>query len=119
MTKQTFISQCDGSLCLLGGTGPLVTVRRDYAWHHRDITTGRQLRATLRAGEYAWPGGYAVYFITSDGAVLSFEAVRAELRSVLDSIRNKSNDGWRVIACDTTANTDETLYCDHTGKEIV
>jgi hypothetical protein len=89
-----------------------------YSRHLRTIRSGADVRACLRAGEYSWPGGYACYFLTSDGAALSFEAVRKHLRSVTWSIRNQCNDGWRVIGMECTANCDETPICDHTGKEI-
>ena len=38
-------------------------------------------------------------------------------RSVLDSIRHKSDDGWRVIACEVNWE-DENLCDDHTGEKI-
>ncbi len=79
--------------------------------------TTQDLKKQLRAGEFAWPGGYPLFFITSDGAALSFEAVRENLRSVLWSIRHGVNDGWRVIGCDVNWE-DPSLYCDHTGARI-
>lgn len=98
-------------------TGRTVRPASAYCHTYATITTGRELRATLRAGEYCWPGGYPMYFITSDGAALSFEAVRAELRNVLDSIRHKSRDGWQVVAVDVNYEDGE-LVCEHTGKRI-
>ena len=92
-------------------------LRKNYRFQHGKISSGRKLRNTLRAGPYAWPGGYPLYFITSDGGALSFQTVRENLRSVLDSIRHKSNDGWRVIACEVNWE-DENLYDDHTGEKI-
>ncbi len=74
-------------------------------------------RAAMRSGAYAWPGGYPRYFITSDGGALSFKAARAELRNILESIRDQSNDGWRVVAVDVNWE-DKNLYCDHTGDRI-
>ena len=41
-----------------------------------------------------------MYFLTRDGGALSFKTVRAELASVLDSIRNGYDDGWQVVGCD-------------------
>lgn len=79
------------------------------------ITTTKQLKAALRTGPYAWPGGYPLYFIASDGAALSFQAVRDNFRSVLWSIRNKANDGWRVTAIDVNW---EDICCEHTGERI-
>lgn len=92
-------------------------LRPVFSRHFRQISTTAQLKATLRAGEHAWPGGYPLYFITSDGAALSFEGVRENLRHVLDSIRTRSNDGWRVVACEVNWEN-SAVYCDATGKHI-
>ena len=75
------------------------------------------LRRAMRQGPYVWPGGYTVYFITSDGAILSREAVKAELHQVIWSVANKVNDGWRVVAADYNEE-DNDLTCDHTGATI-
>ncbi len=77
----------------------------------------KDLKAQLRFGAFAWPGGYPLFFITDDGAALSFDAVRENLRSVLWSIRHGVNDGWRVIGCDVNWE-DASLYCEHTGEKI-
>jgi hypothetical protein len=79
--------------------------------------TTHELKETLRSGKYTWPGAYPLFFITLDGAALSFEAVRENLRSVLWSIKNQVNDGWRVIAVDVNWEN-ERLYCEHTGELI-
>jgi hypothetical protein len=76
-----------------------------------------ELKTALRNGPYAWPGGYPLYFVTSDGAALSFDAVRSEYKQVLFSIRHGVNDGWRVIGMQVNWE-DPDLYCDHTGKRI-
>ena len=92
-------------------------LRKSYRFQYGSISSGRKLRSTLRAGSYAWPGGYPLYFITSDGGALSFQTVRDNLRSVLDSIRTKCDDGWRVVACEVNWE-DLNLYDDHTGEKI-
>ena len=79
--------------------------------------TTHDLKNALRAGPYAWPGGYPLFFITSDGAALSFDAVRQEIRQVIWSIRHGVNDGWRVVAVDVNWE-DPDLTCEHTGKRI-
>ena len=79
--------------------------------------TTKELKTQLRSGEYAWPGGYPLFFIADDGESLSFEAVRDNLRSVIHSMRHGVNDGWRVVGCDVNWE-DASLYCDHTGKRI-
>lgn len=115
-----FLSNCDG--CLYDtrhSDWPHRPLRSNYAQHHRVITTGQDLRATLRAGEYAWPGGYRLYFVTSGGAALSFDAVRANLVSVLDSIRHDIHDGWLVVGLASSEIDEEPVYCDHTGEELI
>lgn len=73
------------------------------------------IRAAIR-NPYAWPGGYALFAITSDGACLCMTCCRKEYRLISDSVRNKSNDGWRITAFDCTANVDEVPDCDHCSK---
>ncbi len=94
-------------------------LRKKYAWHCHTINHARELASSLRAGDYAWPGGYAIFYITSDGAALAPSTVRREFKQIAYSIKHKLRDGWRVVACDTTANSDEDVFDDHTGKEIV
>lgn len=93
------------------------TIRPNYRFAHRDIKTVADLKATLRDGPYAWPGGYPMYFITSDGGALSFATVRAEFRNIADSIRRNIRDGWFVVACDINYE-DGDLIDDHTGEKI-
>ena len=79
--------------------------------------TTKNLKEHLSQGEHAWPGGYPLYFITTDGAALSFKAVRGNLRLVMDSIKRDLRDGWQVCAVD--ANWENpSLYCEHTGERI-
>ena len=82
-----------------------------------NIQTTTDLKNAIRSGSYAWPGGYPLFFITDDGAALSFDSVKANLRSVLWSIKNKVNDGWRVVGCDANWENGE-LTCDHSGERI-
>jgi hypothetical protein len=70
------------------------------------------------AEPYAWPGGYPRYFITADGAALSYAAAENERRLIRRAIRTDDNaSGWRVIGCDINWE-DPELYCDHTGARI-
>jgi hypothetical protein len=81
------------------------------------INTVHDFRRAIRNGAYAWPGGYPLYFITSDGTALSFDAAKTERRNILQSIAHRSNDGWRVIGADVNWE-DQDLTCDHTGERI-
>lgn len=82
------------------------------------INTTKELKQALRNGPYAWPGGYPLYFICSDGEALSFDSVIKEYKQVLRDVKNKENNyGWRVIACDVNWE-DDNLFCAHSGKRI-
>lgn len=92
-------------------------LRRVFYGSRRTIETTHDVKAALRAGRYTDLGGYPLYFVASDGAALSFESVRSELRQVLDSIRTGSDDGWRVIGVEINYE-DSDLRCDHSGARI-
>lgn len=75
-------------------------------------------RTAIRNGAYAWPGGYPVYFVTSDGQALSFESAKAEKRAILEALRdNDKLSGWHVCALDINWEN-ESLFCDHSGVKI-
>jgi hypothetical protein len=77
-----------------------------------------EIKGRLRDGPFAWPGGYPIYFITADSAVLSFKAVRAEWRNIVSAhLRNDWRCGWFIQAADINWE-DLNLYCDHTGERI-
>lgn len=81
------------------------------------ITTP-ELKQALRAGPYAWPGGYPLYFLAADGSALSFEAVHGEIRQVMYALRHPGTDrDWQIVA--VTVNwEDSDLFCAHTGQLI-
>lgn len=79
--------------------------------------TVRDLARDLRS-PYAWPGGYPRYFITSDGAALSIDAVRENYAIIADDIRTgNTRSGWHVCACDINWE-DGDLYCNRTNARI-
>lgn len=92
-------------------------LRTNFAMHHVDIKTVADLKATLRAGQYAWPGGYQLYFITSNGEALSFDAVRENFRECIDNMRTRYRCDWNIVACHVNYE-DNDLVCAHTGKLI-
>lgn len=114
LVRDLFVA-CNGDLVDLNSRQ---TVREKFQYQHRRIEDTLQLRATLRAGEFTWPGGYRMAFCTRDGGILSFDAVRDNYRLVSDSIRTKCNDGWWVDACDMLEGCEYPVYCDHTGEQL-
>ena len=78
----------------------------------------QEIKTALRQGPYAWPGGYPTYFITTDGAALSHEAVREMWRDVVEShLFNLRHSGWHIAGVDVNWEEPD-LICEHTGKPI-
>lgn len=83
-----------------------------------NFTAAKVFLKALSKGAYAWPGGYPIYFLTSDGAVLSFKAAQEEKRQIVSAILNRdTRGGWHVEGADINWE-DAQLYCDHTGERI-
>lgn len=82
--------------------------------HRLDL---QDVKAALRAGAHAWPGGYPLYFLTRDGAALSFEGARDAWREIVREFMDDTSTGWRVEGVDVNWE-DGALTCDHTGKRI-
>lgn len=87
-----------------------------------DIKTVFDFNKALDMGPYTWPGGYPLFFYTSDGAALSWQAVIEEQALIRDSIIAYEYpayhaDGWRVVGVEVNCE-DQELYCDHTGVKI-
>ena len=119
MREYLFSDSCDGALFdtrnpAWSKAAPLRAVFRRTFSH---IKTCEQFKATLRAGAYAWPGGYQMFLICSDGAPLCFGCGRKELRNILPAIANKDGSGWRVTCCEINYE-DTELRCEHCGDLI-
>lgn len=88
--------------------------------------TVKQLKEDVRH-PYAWPGGYEVAFVTSDGAILCHDCVRQNFREVLESTKKHISDGWHVVgkmyeavSADCAREVDPELvsYCAQCNKEF-
>ena len=100
----------DGSLVRDGQT-----LRQNYACTHREIKTGADLRATLRAGPFAWPGGYPLFLLTNEGDTLSFAAAFERIEEETRAIR--LGERSRIVACDVNWE-DPDMLCAHLGHQI-
>ena len=77
-----------------------------------------EIKRQLRAGRFTSFGCYPLFFVTADGAALSFEAVRENWREVVGAHLHKdARSGWLVDAYDVNWE-DASLFCDHTGDRI-
>lgn len=90
-------------------------LRYKYKFTHKTITNMRELKATLRAGQFIWPGGYTMYFVTADHHAVSFEGVLQAFADIRRAIIHQ--DPERIVG--TAINFEEQhLYCDVTGQQI-
>jgi hypothetical protein len=85
--------------------------------HTMLINSVSDFRKAIHHGPYAWPGAYPYYFITSDGAALSFKAAKQERRNILEAIHTHTSNGWRIVAIEINWE-DSSLLCDHTNERI-
>jgi hypothetical protein len=76
----------------------------------------RKLRDQLIDSPYAWPGGYPMFAVTSDGAALCHKCCKSEALQI-GRPSGYSHDQWRVIGLDVNWE-DSSLYCDHCGERI-
>ncbi|MBB5357553.1 hypothetical protein HDE76_000735 [Rhodanobacter sp. ANJX3] len=72
----------------------------------------------VRRERYAWPGGYALALVTTDGGVLCPDCVRDQWASVSWSHRVGCSDGFRPAAVTAECDTDEGVTCDHCSRVI-
>lgn len=108
---------------MIGYAGELVrmssleTIRTNFSRHHNTINSLADLKATLRAGRYTSVGSYPLFFITSDGACLTFQTVRDEWSNIVGAhLNNDRSSGWHIAACDV--HYEGELHDDHTGELI-
>lgn len=77
----------------------------------------RDVRRMAR-DRYAWPGGYALALVMTDGGILCPNCVRAEYRQIIRATRDGSRDGWGAAGVDHAGNWDDPETCDHCGATI-
>ena len=81
------------------------------------INSISDFRRAMRIGPYAWPGGYPLYFVMSDGGPISFESARKERRRIMEALAEHDNSGWRPVAFEINYE-DTELFCAHSGEMI-
>lgn len=70
----------------------------------------------VRRERYAFPGGYPLALMTTDGGLLCPDCVASEFAQVSWEHRNKCDGGFRPAAVVCGAETDGDMVCDHCGK---
>jgi hypothetical protein len=81
------------------------------------INSISDFRRAMRNGPYAWPGGYPLYFVMSDGEALSFRAARDNRRAILETLVSGERSDWRPVAFEINWE-DTNLWCAHRAEQI-
>ena len=92
-------------------------IRRRYQWHYSTTPTLAAVKAVLRAGPYAWPGGYPLFLLTGDCEALSFDAARECWREIVAEAITGGDPAWQIIGCKVNWE-DPALFCCHSGARI-
>jgi len=75
-----------------------------------------QVKHAIR-NPYAWPGGYPVYTLMSDGEMLCSTCARDNFRLIVQATKDNWRDGWQAEA--TMINwEDNDAYCCHCNKKL-
>jgi hypothetical protein len=74
----------------------------------------RKLRDELIASPYAWPGGYPMFAVTSDGAALCHRCCDSERSSIGFTC---GTDGRAIVGLAVNWE-DPDLFCDHCSNRI-
>ena len=93
-------------------------LRAGFSGHSPKIESVEQFKASVRAGGFAWPGGYPLAFLCGDGGVLCWPCARKEARQIIESIAHRSRDGWRVMGMICIEAGDEPEICEHCNSLI-
>lgn len=86
----------------------------------RNTVKIKELRSFYRKGHaraYAWPGGYPLYYVTTDGGALCPKCMNTERAQIFRSTGEGSRDGWAIEGQDVNWE-DSSLFCDHCGDRI-
>ncbi len=74
----------------------------------------KEITDFIIANPVAWPGGYEIFGICTDGEILCHTCVKENREQCSDP----DNDGWTLEGYDATCNTDEYAYCANCNKFI-
>lgn len=82
-----------------------------------DLAIGKDAARYVARTRYAWPGGYEMFAICSDGEVLCCDCCKTEYSRIAGAHRGS---GWDVIAIDSTANCEiDRIFCAHCNRMIL
>lgn len=118
LPEHFFISSSDGALCdTRRPNWASHPIRETYQRTFTEIKNSQQLRATLRAGCWAFPGSYEMFLIMSGGESLCFNCARKEYRQLSQAFApHVRHSDWKVVATGITCDQDEPEVCAQCNK---
>jgi hypothetical protein len=72
----------------------------------------------VRRERFAWPGGYPLVLVLTDGGTLCPDCVAREWSLISCAHRHHERNGWAPIGLDIVEATETDVRCDHCGKLI-
>ena len=75
-----------------------------------------ELRKAIRS-KFAWPGGYPMFVLLSDGEALCMDCAKSEYKQVARANRENLRDGWKPEAVAINWE-DSDCYCAHCNGQI-
>ena len=86
------------------------------------IQTTLEFKRALRAGPYAWPGGYPLFFICDDGGALCSACAKRDAKLVMGAIRDSRTNGWPargwLVVGQAINWEDNSMFCDGCNEQI-
>jgi hypothetical protein len=86
----------------------------DYPALRKIQIRSRSLRDQLIESPFAWPGGYPLFAVASDGGAICKDCCKTESRSIGSTY---GTDGWSLEALAVNWE-DSELYCNHCSTRI-
>ena len=65
---------------------------------------------------FAWPGGYPVYTVMSDGELLCPDCARENYKLIVQATKDQLRDGWQPEG--SMILYEGSSYCCHCGKDL-
>ena len=87
-------------------------IREKYSYHFREIKNVRQFHSSLRAGKYAWPGGYELFFCIA-GDSICWDWVKENLNRERENVRQYS-----AVLCGSHETEPEQFFCCDCNKDL-